>query len=170
MHHRKPAVVVVTVMMIVFVIGDTPLHIAAARGKADVIQALTTTLTKPEVKHPYYRVPYKSLPQDNVQSCNHDGRAPVHLAAQVAHSQPHLEALVALAKYARADMDYRVSFYSSPFHSKLYIYVGQAIRMYAIHEVLRLFCRGEYPNYIEPEKVKVEINPQTVYKFHQFYS
>ena len=89
-------------------VGDTPLHIAARCGRADVVKALTTSLTKPEVYHPYFRVPYKSLPQDNVQSYNHDGRTPVHLAVQEANSPNHLETLRALVRYSRADIDYRV--------------------------------------------------------------
>ena len=91
------------------VAGDTPLHIAARCGRGDVIKALSTTLTKPEVHHPYFRVPYKSLPQDNVQSYNHDGRTPIHLAAQEANSAKHREAIQSLVKYSRADIDYRVS-------------------------------------------------------------
>ncbi|KAF6023026.1 cact [Bugula neritina] len=87
--------------------GNTPLHIAALHGRASVIKALTTTLTKAEVRHPYFRVPYKSLPQDNVQSYNHDGRTPVHLAAQVSHSPKHRQALEMLKNKARADIDYR---------------------------------------------------------------
>ncbi|XP_067943515.1 NF-kappa-B inhibitor alpha-like isoform X2 [Watersipora subatra] len=87
--------------------GNTPLHIAAMFGRPEVIKALCTTLSKTEVHHPYFRVPYKSLPQDNVQSYNHDGRAPVHLAAQEPHSERHQASLKALVKYARADIDYR---------------------------------------------------------------
>lgn len=91
------------------IIGDTPLHIAAANGRADVITALTLPLTKQEVKHPYYKCPYKSLPQDNVNSYNHDGRVPVHLAAAVPESLKHREAVAALSMYAKCNMDYRVS-------------------------------------------------------------
>ena len=54
-----------------------------------MIKALSTSLTKTEVYHPYFRVPYKSLPQDNVQSYNHDGRTPIHLATQTANSVNH---------------------------------------------------------------------------------
>ena len=90
-------------------VGDTPLHIAARAGRALVVKALSRSLTKPEVQHPYFRVPYKSLPQDCVQSYNHDGRTPVHLAAERAHSGEHRDALRALARYSRADVDYRVS-------------------------------------------------------------
>ena len=90
-------------------LGDTPLHIAARAGRALVVKALSRSLTKPEVQHPYFRVPYKSLPQDCVQSYNHDGRTPVHLAAERAHSGEHRDALRALARYSRADVDYRVS-------------------------------------------------------------
>ena len=87
--------------------GDTPLHIAATMGPAYVITAITLPLTKLEVKHPYYKCPYKSLPQDNVNSLNHDGRAPIHLAAEVADSLPHREAIAALHLYAKCNMDYR---------------------------------------------------------------
>lgn len=91
--------------------GDTPLHIAARLGRAKVIHALTTSLTRAEVKHPYFRVPYKSLPQDNVQSYNHDGRSVVHLIVETAHSSKHREALKVLKKNTRADLDMRVSEY-----------------------------------------------------------
>ena len=92
----------------VCVTGDTPLHIAARCGRADVVKALSTTLSKPEVHHPYFRVPYKSLPQDNVQSYNHDGRTPIHLAVQETGSPEHRETIKALVRYSRADIDYRV--------------------------------------------------------------
>ena len=52
--------------------GDTPLHIAASKGRADVITALTLPLTRMEVKHPHFKCPYTSLPQDNVYTLNHD--------------------------------------------------------------------------------------------------
>ena len=91
--------------------GDTPLHIAARLGRADVVRALTSRLTKPEVRHPYYIVPYKSLPQDNVQSYNHDGRTPVHLAAETPNSPKHRKVLEVLAD-VRADIDYRVCNYN----------------------------------------------------------
>ena len=87
--------------------GDTALHIAAREGRASVIKALCTTLTKPEVRHPFFRVPYKSLPQDNVQSFNHDGVTPIHLAASTLFSEAHRNALRALVRHARADIDYR---------------------------------------------------------------
>ena len=89
-------------------VGDTPLHIATRCGRAEVIKALSTSLSKAEVYHPYFRVPYKSLPQDNVQSYNHDGRMPIHLATQTANSVNHQEAVQALVRYSRADIDYRV--------------------------------------------------------------
>ena len=91
--------------------GNTPLHIACELGRADVITALTLPLTKPEVRHPFYKCPYKSLPQDNVNSYNHDGRAPVHLAAEAKHSLKHREAVGAMYMYAKCNMDYRVSVY-----------------------------------------------------------
>jgi len=87
--------------------GNTPLHIACEYGRADVITALTLPLTKPEVRHPFYKCPYKSLPQDNVNSYNHDGRAPVHLAAESVHSLKHREAVAAMHMYAKCNMDYR---------------------------------------------------------------
>lgn len=83
--------------------GDTALHIACRRGHTGVIRALTSTLTKPEVKHPYFRVPYKSLPQDNVNYYNHDGRVPIHLAAENEHDM----VVHAMASLHRCDVDYR---------------------------------------------------------------
>ena len=96
-------------IVLCFILGDTPLHIACKAGRADVVTALTLPLTKPEVKHPYFKCPYKSLPQDNVNNLNHDGRAPLHLAAEHAHSKHHQEAIAALHMYAHCDMDIRVS-------------------------------------------------------------
>ena len=88
-----------------------------------MIKALSTTLTLPEVHHPYFRVPYKSLPQDNVQSYNHDGRTPIHLAAQEANSASHREAMRALVRYSRADIDYRVCTTNTNRYSFVFVYL-----------------------------------------------
>ena len=98
-----------------FFVGDSQLHIASYASQADVITTLTLPLTKPEAQHPYFKCPYKSLPQDNVKSLNHDGRSPLHLAAENAHSVQHQEAIAALHVYAQCNMDYRVRIYFSSF-------------------------------------------------------
>lgn len=85
--------------------GNTPLHIAARFGRADVIKELTTTLERHELKHPRFKVPYKSLPQDNKDMLNHDGKTPIHLATEAGH----VACVRALAKHGKVDMDYRVS-------------------------------------------------------------
>lgn len=90
-------------------LGDSPLHIAAQHGRADVVTALTLPLTKAEVKHPFFKCPFKSLPQDNVNTLNHDGRAPIHLAAENANSIIHRETIAALHLHAKCDMNIRVS-------------------------------------------------------------
>ena len=92
--------------------GDTPFHIAARCGRGKVIKMLSTPLTKPEVIYPYFKVPYKSLPDDSLCSFNHDGQTPIHLAAAMEHSPNHVEALRCLVIYSRADIDYRVSYYA----------------------------------------------------------
>ena len=57
--------------------GDTPLHIAARYGRADVVREFCTQMTKPEVVPYYYRVPYKSIPDtDLMRITNHDGKQP----------------------------------------------------------------------------------------------
>jgi len=50
------------------------------------------------------QAPYKSLPQQNVQTHNHDGMAPIHLAADNAHH----DVLRELVRTARADINQRV--------------------------------------------------------------
>lgn len=84
------------------IVGNTPLHIASRLGRADVIQKLTTSIERSEMGQPRYKVPYKSLPQDNKDQMNNDGRAPIHLAAQGGHA----DACRALGE-AKVDLDQR---------------------------------------------------------------
>ena len=77
-------------------------------GRAETVTALTIPLSKPEVRHPYYRVPYKSLPQDNVNNLNHDGQAPTHLACSSGGSDVCQLTMASLHLYAKANMNTRV--------------------------------------------------------------
>lgn len=96
--------------------GNTALHIAAKFGKAENIKALTTSLTKEEMKHPMFKVPYKSLPQDNKDQFNHDGRTPLHLATMA----KSVDCINRLAD-AKCDMDKRVSYHYCTIHVMLLV-------------------------------------------------
>ena len=93
------------------VYGDTPLHLAAKKGRSDVVRALTLPLFSFEMEHPYYTPPYKLLPENNVQSYNHDNRAPIHLAAEVADSAHHRNSLRELCISGNADINQQVCVY-----------------------------------------------------------
>ena len=87
--------------------GDTPLHIAARYGRINHLKAMLTRLTRPEVKAMYYRVPFKSMPNDAVEIRNNDGKTPIHVAAEVLPAER--TAVAVLVKYGRADIDATVS-------------------------------------------------------------
>jgi hypothetical protein len=74
-----------------------------------MIDVLTTPLTKHECKHPFFRVPYKSIPQCNVNVTNNDGRNPMHLVAENAFDFESLDCLRLLVNRGRGDIDLRVS-------------------------------------------------------------
>ena len=87
--------------------GDTPLHVAARYGRVDHLKAMLMTLTKPEVGKLYFRAPYRSIPGDAVTKMNHDGKQPLHLAAEACPAERR--AVSVLVKCGRADIDATVS-------------------------------------------------------------
>jgi hypothetical protein len=76
-----------------------------------VIEELLKPLTKNECKHPYFRVPFKSIPQQNVNSDNHDGRSPIHLVVAKPFNDESLKCLRALVINGRGDIDRVVSIF-----------------------------------------------------------
>jgi len=64
------------------------------------------SLTKPEVRHPYYIVPYKSLPES--MSRDNDGKTPLLRAVEELQGIEMYKTIEMLVKQARSDIDQMV--------------------------------------------------------------